>query len=277
METDAKSLLTMIQEFIVKQDIPLAYWELIVGVDAATLRGSFSPSPPEGAVLNQLPPPTDEPLDSGFRDAYREMIQEDKRNNTGVPATYFRDAETYLDVLTLSKQELLKYTLRASNISNTGICGETANKLAVILSGELLGRGGLNELIGALEMDARPRIYGVVSIGRSHRFLVEKIAGKVTLLQSWVGRFSLAKWVAEGRTVWDLREFVGALKAALPENRNPLVNAPYNQLFNVPGVTQTPSPHDASEVTVEIYQTPGNNAVRENLRNIYLEDSKRWQ
>jgi len=248
-----------------------------VGTDASTLRGSFAPSAPQGIIVDQLPQATDEPMDSSLREAYREILTTGRSENAGFHTAYFTDAETYLNVLALPKQELLEYTLRASNISNTGICGETANKLAVILGGERLRHGGLNELIEELNDNRRPRIYAVASIGRSHRFLAEKIAGKVTLLQSWVGRFSLARWVKEGQTEWALKDFVEALAMALPKESNSQVNLPYNKLFNVPGVTQTPSPHVASEVTVEIYQTPANNLVRENLRNIYLEDLKRWQ
>ncbi len=288
-------LLDIINEFIKQEGITPARWELIVTMSPSMIRGSllplyFWPTELEGIIgLNQSPEAENNLLDYDLCQTSMMMLEEDRKvivkhlQGTGkdaqkFAAKYVEAMTERLKILALPKRELLDRALASPDFTNTGVCGETANLLARILNGPPNGRGSMDNLVGALKMEDLPRIYLVVSIGESHRFLVEKNGDDVTLLQSWIGRFSLATWLAKGRPLWKLNGFVQALQAALPEEEDSQVNESYNLLFNVPGVDRTRSPHTTSQVSVDIYLTPDDdNDVRVNLRRVYEEGLQLWR
>jgi hypothetical protein len=279
-----KTLLELILEFL-KDPRKLPKWELIVTTDPVTLRGSYVPSAPGGLNLYGLPQAQAEPLPKEILDVMGSFVQENvteiaSRIGRSSATDYQRDAETYLQVLALGAPELLEFTLTRSNIPQTGICGETANKLGAILGGTRLEEGGLDSLIELLEFHDLPHVYAVVSVSTSHRFLIERVfseggEAQVTLLQSWVGRFSLARWVQQGRVRWVLPDFIRALRLAFPTHRSHEDNRAYSDLFNLDNqVTQ--SPHVASEVTADIYLPADERAVLEQLAASTNQGKEKW-
>ncbi|PTL81595.1 hypothetical protein DAT35_21800 [Vitiosangium sp. GDMCC 1.1324] len=280
-----KTLLELILDFI-QDNKKLPKWELIVTTDPVTLRGSYVPSAPGALHLLGLPQAQAEPLPKELIDEVGGFIV---KNNVqeialsiGSSASddYERGATTYLQVLTLVAPDLLEFTLTRSNIPQTGICGETANKLSAILGGNELGPHDLEQLIEALEFKELPHVHAVVSVGTSHRFLIERVVSgngeaQVTLLQSWVGRFSLARWIERGRVTWKLSEFIQALRLAFPSSRSYVDNAAYSALFNLDG-QRTQSPHIASEVTATLYLSSDEKEVAAALAESTTQGKSRW-
>jgi hypothetical protein len=271
----------MIKDFIETKGISWSHWELMTSMEATTLRGSYLPHPPQDTPLYQIPEAGDEAPSADILSLVPTLIE----HNTAVirqtkgessATAYFQAASVYLKTLSLSKQKLLEYTLNNSDIYNTGICGETANKLNLISLGAKLEDTSLEGLIKALERTDLPRIYAVVHIAPSHRFHVEKVVDKIFLLQSWVGRFSLASWVSKGNVEWELAEFLKALQIALPVKRNTDINQYYSLLFNLKGAGLTPSAHTSDQVSCAIYQSADNRSVRDSMESAYHSDVSKW-
>ncbi len=290
-------LLEIINEFIKQKSISPVEWELIVTMTPLMIRGSLSSALSstfgssnviKNIDLFRLPDVKDEPLDGDSYNISVGLLEDDRAAIIGslkgarkdaqeIAAQYVEVTKKRLRVLAMPKSELFREALSSPDITNTGVCGETANLLARIIGVDSSDDGDMRALIGALKEENFPPIHLVVSIGKSHRFIVEKNGDNVTLLQSWIGRFSLATWLAKGEKVWKLNEFVQALELALPAKKDNQINNSYNRLFNVPGVERTPSPHIASEVSVDIYFTPDDDKiVRDNLSKIYEEAQQRW-
>jgi len=281
MQTDAKPLYFMIKNFIEANRLSWSRWEIMASMDAATLRGSYLPLAPQDMTLNQIPTAQDQPIDKETLSLVPELIEDNTvaiKRATGASraAAYSQAASVYLKTLSLSKQELLEYTLNTSDIYSTGICGETANKLNLIAKGSKIADVSLEGLINALGRTDLPRIYAVVHIAPSHRFHVEKVVDKIFLLQSWVGRFSLASWVNKGKIEWDLYEFLEALQVALPAKRGADINKYYSLLFNLKGAALTPSAHTSDQVSCAMYQSADEKTVRDNIEATYHSDVSKW-
>ena len=281
MQSDAKPLYIMIKRFVEKFGISWGRYEIVTSMDPATLRGSYLPHPPGELTLNRLPEAKDEALSEDILSLVPHLIDDNSRIISesiyqDTAATYLMDAYTYLKTLSLSNQALLQYTLQESDVYNTGICGETANKLERISKGSKLMDTSLDGLINMMRSSDRPRIYAVVQIGPSHSFYVEKVVDKIFLLQSWVGRFSLASWISKGTVEWDLDMFLMALKVALPDNQYDDINQYYSLLFNLNDADPTPSAHTAGQVSCTIYQSADNEKVSKSIEATYRVDDSNW-
>jgi len=271
----------MIKEFIERNGIPWNRWELMTSMEARSLRGSYVPHTPGGIVLYELPEAKDETPSGDILSVVQQLIEQNYISirdsiDEDIAVAYLAEASSYLKSLSLSKQGLLDYTLNDSNIYKTGICGETANKLNVISMGSKLSDTNLDGLIQTFRRTDLPRIYAVVHIAPSHRFHVEKVVDNVFLLQSWVGRFSLASWVSKGNIEWGLNEFLTAVQFALPAEPDTDLNQYYSLLFNLKGADLTPSAHTADQVTCTIYQSADNKTVCKSIEDTYLADVSKW-
>jgi hypothetical protein len=286
-------LLDIIKEFIARENITPIYWELIITMRPSMIRGSLSSAvPSQDAVKNiellRLPDVQDDPLDGdtyqvcvgeleGDRNSIIQSLTDADKNAEKIAADYVEATTERLKILALPKGELLKRALASPDLANTGVCGDTANLLAQILGAKPSDSGDMKTLVNSLTADSLLQIHLLVSIGHSHRLLILKNGNDITLLQSWIGRFSLTTWIAKGRVFWKLNDFVRALSEALPATKNNRENESYNLLFNVPGVERTQSPHTASEVSVTVFKTPDDvKSVLENMRRAYAEGLQKW-
>jgi hypothetical protein len=287
-------LLNIISKFIAQKQISPTRWELIITMRPSMIRGSLAPAVYSHDAMNnielfRMPDVQDDPLDDVSYRVYVGELENDRRSiiaflagsgsdAQGIAADYVKSATQRLQILALPKSALLERALASPDFAHTGVCGETANLLARVLGADPLEDGDMDTLIKALRWDALPKIHLLVSIGDSHKFLILKNGKDITLLQSWIGRFSLATWIDRGKVFWKEDEFVHALLEALPKVRDDRVNNSYNLLFNVPGVERTPSIHIASEVSCVVYITPEDESlVQDNLRREFEAGLQKWE
>jgi hypothetical protein len=287
-------LFNIIKNFIAQKDISPDRWELTITMRPSMIRGSLAPAAYSHAALKniqlfRMPDVQDEPLDDVSYQVYAEELENDRRSiitslkDPGVDAQriatdYFKAATERLKVLALPKRALMERALASPDFANTGVCGETANLLARVLGADPVDEGHMETLINALRWEALPKIHLLVSIGDSHKFLVMKNGKDITLLQSWIGRFSLATWMDTGKVFWNVDEFANALLKALPNEHSDRINDSYNLLFNVRDGERTPSPHIASEVSCAVYMTPEDESlVQDNLRREYEAGRQKWE
>ena len=146
---------------------------------------------------------------------------------------------------TMSNKELFDWAVKRKV---PGVCGHTANLLQSLGTGgsELIEQGDEKLLRKALtNLD---NIICRVDLGGNHSFIAEKVGGRIQVLQSFIGAFSLAKSVsmATDKKVNDVMRMV-------------------RDVVNL-----------GNKCRVQVYNKVNSTEVREALRKQYAEANRTW-